>query len=371
VAAQISHHQEENGIATASTCALPAVSLHGTHGYNPLAFENPVGTAIQSYNGVGIPTASSSGSLGNAMYQGYNTQSMSAIDVSQAPAYNPLAASNSVVLPPCEGSLKYPVAASGNLPPSVTYPLPGHLPQTFSQGSNVGGQQLPLIAAGSYSCAFNGGAGVMSPQHGTVEFAPSSAASMSSSGLDVAPRPTFVIGATAIQTQAQYPLQQNDVQRPVFYQQNSAQHNGNPSSLAVAPYPSDSYVSNALVPVINHVSIAPPAHVYSTKAVATGPVPDHIKAKRSNQLNKLTSGSTGRPTLEEILSPNNFPFQESAVQSAPAAHGVVKLKNVSIFSFPIATSQICCRAPTLRLTRHLHSDPVHYKAHRDCGLFRA
>lgn len=60
--------------------------------------------------------------------------------------------------------------------------------------------------------------------------------------------------------------------------------------------------------------------------------PPEIRALRSHHLNSLTDSPTGMPTLEIALDPKNFPFIESCSQAAPAAHGVVKILNVSTIS---------------------------------------
>lgn len=62
-----------------------------------------------------------------------------------------------------------------------------------------------------------------------------------------------------------------------------------------------------------------------------GPVPVEIRAVRSQQLNQLTEGALGVPTQDVALNPDNFPFIESCSQAEAVSHGVVKIRNVSLF----------------------------------------
>ncbi|KAK0725735.1 hypothetical protein B0H67DRAFT_480130 [Lasiosphaeris hirsuta] len=62
--------------------------------------------------------------------------------------------------------------------------------------------------------------------------------------------------------------------------------------------------------------------------VLPGPVPEEIRAIRSDKLNELTSGNNGMPDASAALHPDNFPFIEGYALSGPFNHGVVKIKNI-------------------------------------------
>lgn len=130
------------------------------------------------------------------------------------------------------------------------------------------------------------------------------------------PPPQFSLPATPMPVQYQAQVLPQQI---VPYQ--GQLQNGHSDPFTVAPIP------EGIQPLQTN-----PTQASNALTLYSNPVPDHIKALRSAQLNKLTSGPTGRPTLEVALDPKTFPFIDSPRLAAAANHGVVKLKNVSQLS---------------------------------------
>ncbi|KAL2260121.1 hypothetical protein VTK26DRAFT_5986 [Humicola hyalothermophila] len=105
----------------------------------------------------------------------------------------------------------------------------------------------------------------------------------------------------------------------------------------------------AAVPEDDQFALFPPTTFY-------GPVPDEIRAVRSEKLNRLTAGPAGVPTQDVALDPENFPFIESTTQTGPVSYGVVKIRNI-----PFATKRSEIIAFLGRNSRILNDcqEPVH------------
>ncbi len=101
--------------------------------------------------------------------------------------------------------------------------------------------------------------------------------------------------------------------------------NGTTAS-AHQPYPdadNTAEQSQALIPLGNH-------HGDIAGATRTWPaVPENVRNRRSEHLNRLMSGTSGMgPTLLDLLAPSNFPFVETFTLAKAANNGVVVIRNV-------------------------------------------
>ena len=81
--------------------------------------------------------------------------------------------------------------------------------------------------------------------------------------------------------------------------------------------------SQALIPHGNyHGGIAGTTRIWPA-------VPENVRNRRSEDLNRLMSGDNGMgPTLLDLLAPSNFPFVESFTLATAANNGVVVIRNV-------------------------------------------
>lgn len=64
-------------------------------------------------------------------------------------------------------------------------------------------------------------------------------------------------------------------------------------------------------------------------------------ASPSEELRRLTDTVTGLPSLTTAIDPANFPFVESGKQARPVNHGIVRLRNVSLFEVDIYILKQC------------------------------
>ncbi|KAJ9155346.1 RNA recognition, RNP-1 [Pleurostoma richardsiae] len=150
------------------------------------------------------------------------------------------------------------------------------------------------------------------------------------------PPPRFALATPAPQMTASGPVSHQQAQNDPF--------GGGP----LVPLYSVGQQAQTSGPVVVHqpINVAP----------MCTPVPEHIRAQRSEQLNRITAGPAGRPNLEVAMDNANFPFVEGARQCGPATYGVVKLKNI-----PFATKRAEIVAFLGRNSKVLNDnqEPVH------------